>query len=63
MAVTTRRSDLPPGWRLIKARSGLLTTTFYISPTGRRYSSLIEVHRHIAAAREAASSSQSEDGR
>jgi hypothetical protein len=63
MAVTTRRGDLPPGWRLIKARSGLLTTTFYISPTGRRYSSLLEVHKHIAATREAASSSQSEADR
>jgi hypothetical protein len=48
---------------LIKARSGLLTTTFYISPTGRRYSSLLEVHRHIAAAREESISSQLEAAR
>ena len=58
MAVTRtaqQSSALPSGWRSIRARVGQLTTTFYISPAGRRFSSLQEATRHISATAMAAS--------
>jgi hypothetical protein len=39
---------LPAGWRSIRARVGLVTTHFYISPEGRRFSSLREASCHIS---------------
>jgi hypothetical protein len=47
-------SALPAGWRSIRARVGQLTTTFYISPEGRRFSSQQEAARYITTAKMAA---------